>query len=204
MSDQPIRVVGDLGALPRSATGPAHLVWWGNFGFMLIEGMAFVLAAGCYFYLIGRNPTWPPPGDAMPDFFWGTIFTLILLASEVPNLVLLRMSKREDAKWVRWLALLMVAIGVTLAVVRAMEFAHLNIVWDHDAYGSVVWMLMVLHTTHIITELGETGVQTVWLFTHEIGEDQFADVEDDSNYWTFVVLAWLPIYGMIYWLPRLL
>jgi cytochrome c oxidase subunit I+III len=29
------------------------------------------------------------------------------------------------------------------------------------------------------------------------------DVEDNAVYWYFVVAAWLPIYGVIYWAPRL-
>lgn len=203
MSERPTHPLGDLASLPNSATGPAHLVWWGNFGFMLIEGTAFVLAAGAYLYLMARSPAWPPAGDGRPDLLWGTIFTLTLLTSEIPNLFLLRKAKEKDARATRLLALTMVTCGLLLAGLRAAEFAHLNVRWDQDAYGSVVWMLMVLHTTHIVTELGETGVQTLWLFTHEIGDDQFADMEDDSNYWTFVVLAWLPIYVLVYWLPRL-
>jgi heme/copper-type cytochrome/quinol oxidase subunit 3 len=63
-------------------------------------------------------------------------------------------------------------------------------------------MLMVLHTSHVVTDLGETGVQSLWLFTHEVGDPQFSDIEDNANYWSFVVLAWLPIYFLIYWLPR--
>src|SRR5437764_15236849 len=121
MSHRPIQVIGNLAHLSGSATGSRHLVWWGNFGFMLIEGVAFVLAAGCYFYLIGRSPSWPPAGDDVPDLFWGTTFTFVLLASEVPNLVLLGMAKRQDANWVRWLALLLVAIGVALAAIRWVE-----------------------------------------------------------------------------------
>ena len=42
----------------------------------------------------------------------------------------------------------------------------------------------------------------LWLYTHEIGDDQFADVEDNANYWNFVVVAWLPIYAIVYWVPR--
>lgn len=196
------RIVGDLSSLPTGETGPRHITWWANFGFMLIEGMAFLLAAACYLYLIGRSPTWPPPGDANPDLLWGTLFTVAIILSEAPNLWLLRASKRKQEKLVRWLGLVMCLVGVVLAVLRAFELGHLNVSWDQDAYGSVVWMLMVLHTTHILTELGETAVQTLWLFTHEVGDDQFADVEDDSNYWGFVVLTWLPIYVLIYWVPR--
>lgn len=192
----------DLASLPGSASGPTHLVWWGNFGFMLIEGMAFVLGAGAYLYLIGVNPSWPPPGDLPPDILWGAVFTAVMVASEAPNLVFRKVAMAKNAKWTRIMALLMVVIGVGLIVLRAIEFGHLNVRWDHDAYGSVVWLLMVLHSTHLLTELGETAVQTLWLFTHEIGDDQFADMDDDSNYWTFVVLAWLPLYVLVYWLPR--
>lgn len=61
---------------------------------------------------------------------------------------------------------------------------------------------MVLHTIHIVTDVGDTAVQALWLYTHVIGEDQFEDVTDNANYWSFVVVAWLPIYVLLYWLPR--
>ena len=204
MSARPVHVVGDLGHLPRSVSGHRNVVWWGNFGFMLIEGMAFLLAAGCAFYLVGVNPSWPPSGDRPPDLLWGTLFTVALMASEAPNLLLLGKAKQKDEQAVRRLALLMCAIGLVLVILRGFEFAHLGVGWQRDAYGGVIWMLMLLHSTHIVTELGEAGVQTLWLYTHEVGDDQFADEEDGANYWTFVVLAWLPIYGIVYWLPRLL
>lgn len=202
MNPRPIRIVGDLSDLPRSASGSDHLIWWGNFGFMLIEGMVFLLAAACCFYLIGVSSSWPPPGDAAPDLLWGTIFTLALLASEVANLVLLRASLAKQETAVRWLSALMTVLVTGLLAVRAVEFGHLNADWTRDAYGAVVWMLMVLHTVHLVTELGETVVLSIWSFTHEMGDDQFADMEDDANYWTFVVVAWLPIYTLVYWVPR--
>lgn len=202
MSEPPIRIVGNVGDLPASASGPSNLVWWGNLGFMLIEGMAFLLAAGCYLYLMAHAPAWPPSGNAPPGLFWSGLFMLALLASMAPNLLLLRAAKRKQAQNVRRLAALLSLYGVGLIGLRAFEFGHLGTDWRQDAYGSVTWMLMVLHTTHLVTELGETWVQTAWLFSHEIGDDQFADTEDDANYWTFVVIAWLPLYALIYWLPR--
>jgi heme/copper-type cytochrome/quinol oxidase subunit 3 len=32
---------------------------------------------------------------------------------------------------------------------------------------------------------------------------RFSDVNDNAVYWDFVVVSWLPIYGLIYWFPRL-
>ncbi|MDD5460069.1 MAG: hypothetical protein PHG00_00280 [Methylococcales bacterium] len=31
---------------------------------------------------------------------------------------------------------------------------------------------------------------------------RFQDVEDNQDYWHFVVIWWLIIYGVLYWLPR--
>ena len=41
------------------------------------------------------------------------------------------------------------------------------------------------------------------MFVGPIEEQRFVDVEENAVYWYFVVLAWLPIYGVIYWAPRL-
>ena len=199
-----VKIVGDLSDLPVSASGARHLVWWGNIGFMLIEGTGFALAASAYLYLMTQQgPAWPPLGTRPPDLVWACIFTLGLLLSEVPNLWVRRCARAKDARGVRLGVAAMTVIGLVLMVPRGFEFAHLNTRWDHDAYGSVVWMLMVLHTSHIVTDWGDTAVQAAWLFTHEIGDDQYADVEDNANYWTFVVLTWLPIGAIVYGLARL-
>ena len=199
----PTRVVGTLSGLPDSAQGPRHLVWWGNLAFMLIEGTAFVLAAGTYLYLRSQSHRWPAAGARLPDLLWSTVLTIGLLLSALPNLWVLRKAKAKSASGVRIGTLLMTVIGLALCGARWFELQHLNAPWYRSAYGSVVWMLMVLHTSHIVTDLGDTAVQSAWLYSHSIGDDQFADVEDNANYWSFVVLTWLPLYGLIYWLPRL-
>lgn len=200
---RPVRIVGDLAGLPDSASGPRHLVWWGNIGFMLIEGTAFLLAAGSYLYLQSQSRGWPTAGARLPDLSWSTILTAGLVLSALPNIWVLRQARARNAHGVRIGTLLMSAIGLALCGARWFELQHLNAPWYDSAYGSVVWMLMVLHTSHIVTDLGDTMVQSAWLYTHTIGDDQFADVEDNANYWSFVVIAWLPIYVLIYWLPRL-
>jgi len=199
-----VEVVIDLSDLPASAMGPRSLLWWGTFGFMLIEGMAFLLAAGAYLYLRGQAPEWPLAGRQPPDHWAGAVFTLLAVASVLPNLWLADRAKKKDARAVRWGVLLMTLIAIALMVVRGFEFAHLNVRWDDDAYGSLVWLLMVLHTTHVVTDLGDTAVLGLWLFTHEVGDDQFSDVNDNAGYWDFVILAWIPVYLLVYWGGRLL
>lgn len=198
-----VEIVRDLSGLPASAPGPANLVWWGNIGFMLIEGAGFALAAAAYIYLMTQAAAWPPPGTQPPALLWGGLFTAGLLLSQVPNLWLLRAARRKDARSLRLGSLAMLVIVALLLVARGFEFAHLGVPWHRDGYGSVLWLLMVLHTVHLVTEWGENIVLTLWLFTHEVGDDQFGDLEDNSNYWTFVVVAWLPLAVLVYLAPRL-
>jgi heme/copper-type cytochrome/quinol oxidase subunit 3 len=41
---------------------------------------------------------------------------------------------------------------------RARARVHaLNVSWDANAYGSVVWLLLGLHTTHLITDTIDTA-----------------------------------------------
>jgi cytochrome c oxidase subunit III len=199
-----VEIVGDLSGLPESASGPRHLVWWGNIGFMTIEGTGFALAVAAYLYLATQAPAWPPSGHRPPDLFWSAIFTVGLLFSAIPNIWVLGRARAKDERGVRIGAVIMSIIGAALLVPRGLEFAHLNVWWDDDGYGSVLWLLLVLHTSHVATDLGDTLVQAVWLWTHEVGDDQFADVEDNANYWTFVIVTWLPLVAIIHALPRVM
>ncbi len=194
----------DVSTLPPGAFGSRSLMWWGTLGIVLIEGTAFALAIGAYFFLVTRYPHWPPAGVGAPDLTWGTINTVVLLASMIPNELAKRSGEHVDLAGVRlWMAVCLV-FGLAFNAIRVYEFRHLNVTWDHDAYGSIVWLLLGLHTTHIVTDFLDTAVLTALMFTGPIEEKRYVDVEENAVYWYFVVLAWLPIYGVIYWAPRLI
>jgi len=194
----------DVSMLAPGAFGHRSLMWWGTLGLVVIEGTAFALAVGAYFYLRTRVPTWPPDGIAPPDLRWGTVNTLLLLISGVPNQLARTAAERVDLSRVRlWLAAAILT-GIGFNIVRVYEFKTLNVLWNTDAYGSIVWQLLGMHTVHILTEVGDTLVLAALMVLGPIEEKRFVDVEENSVYWYFVVAAWLPIYGVIYWAPRLI
>jgi cytochrome c oxidase subunit 3 len=194
----------DVGALAPGAFGSRSVMWWGTMGIVLIESTVFALAIGSYFFLQSRLPSWPPDGVAAPDLFWGTVNTFVLLASGIPNQLAKLAGERVDLRRVRVWMVVCLLFGVGFNAIRAVEFMHLNVRWDRDAYGSIVWLLLGLHTTHIVTDFLDTLVLAVLMFVGPIEEKRFVDVQENSVYWYFVVLAWLPIYGVIYWAPRLI
>jgi cytochrome c oxidase subunit 3 len=88
-------------------------------------------------------------------------------------------------------------------VLRVFEFTTLNVRWDDNAYGSILWLILGLHTTHLITDFADTVVLTVLMFTKHGQGKRFSDVEDNAVYWDFVVLSWLPIWALLYGFPRI-
>jgi cytochrome c oxidase subunit I+III len=65
-----------------------------------------------------------------------------------------------------------------------------------------VYFLLGLHSVHLITDVGDSIVLAVLMFTGPLEGTRFADVSENSVYWYFVVAAWVPIYAIIYLAPR--
>ena len=201
--DQP-RFAMDLAPLPTYAFGRRSLTWWGIIAFFLIEGTAFALAVAAYFFLMGLDAAWPPPPVQPPALLAGTLFTILIVLSEIPNTMIKRAAEAENLPRVRALLVLISLIGLVLMVLRGFEFNSLNVLWHQNAYGSVVWMLLLLHTTHILTDWIDSLVLTALMFTPHGSEGRrFVDCSENAVYWRFVWMLWLPLYALIYWLPRL-
>jgi heme/copper-type cytochrome/quinol oxidase subunit 3 len=194
---------GDLSRLPSHAFGPRALTWWGQAGLIAIEGVAFMLAAGAYLFLMAQEPRWPP-NEPLPRLLWSTLILAVLLASEWPNVRVKRAAERQQIGAVRRGLLVMIGIGALLLALRGYEFTTLGVRWDENAYGSIVWALLVLHTVHLATDFYDTCVLAALMHTRHGGSPRrFVDVAENSLYWHFVVLTWVPLYLLVYWIPRL-
>jgi heme/copper-type cytochrome/quinol oxidase subunit 3 len=196
------RPVSDLSGLPTYGFGSRMTTWWGTLGFCALEGTGFALAAAMYVYLLFLNPVWPLSASP-PDLLWSSLLTALLVLSCWPNAVVKRKSKEQDLKGVRIGLIAMSVVGVLAVVLRLLEFGTLHVRWDQNAYGSLVWLLLGLHTTHIVTDVADTLVVTALMFTRHGRGKRFADLEDNAFYWYFVVLFWIPMYALVYWVPRL-
>jgi cytochrome c oxidase subunit 3 len=196
-------VVLDISQVSQNAKESASATWWGTLAFMLLEGTGFALAIAIYLYLMGHTAQWPIRAPK-PDLLPGTILTVMLLASLVPNWLINRWADADNMPLTRIGLVVMSLFGIAPLVPRAFEFAALHTSWDSSAYGSAVWLLLGLHTTHIITDLIDTLVLAAVMFTrHGYNKRRFGDVQDNALYWYFVVFTWLPIYVCMYWVPRL-
>src|SRR5437764_14349733 len=110
------------------------LMWWGTLGLIGIESTVFALAIVMYFFLRNHADVWPMMA-APPQLLWGTVNTLILLASMWPNHLAKRAGERLDRRGVQvWLTICLV-MSLAFLAIRWLEFAALNVRWDRNAYG---------------------------------------------------------------------
>ena len=198
------RFADDVADLPTHKFGPSSLTWWGIIGYMIVEGGFFAMAFAAYFFLMGQERAWPPEGRAAPGLLWGTVFTVVILLSEIPNTMIKKAANAHDTEKVRRLMPIIVGAGALLLIVRGLEFNSLNCRWTDNAYASIIWALLFLHTLHILTDWGDTIVLWALIMT-PLGYEgrRLVDTDENALYWRYVWLLWIPIYLMIYWVPRL-
>jgi heme/copper-type cytochrome/quinol oxidase subunit 3 len=191
----------NVAPLPDYAFGHQGLIWWGTLGFMVIEGSMFVMVLVAYFFLRTRVPEWPPSAPD-PDVTFGTVTLLLMLASIVPNQMAKKAAEELDLRRVRMVMPIVVVFAIALLVSRVFEFMRLGVPWDYNAYASIVWFILGLHTAHLLTDFADTVVLTALIFTAYAEPKRLVDVSENSLYWYFVVLSWIPIYLVLYFAPR--
>jgi heme/copper-type cytochrome/quinol oxidase subunit 3 len=191
----------DVAQLPEYAFGHQGLIWWGTLGFMVIEASMFVMVIISYFVLRTRVPEWPPSAPN-PGVTLGTVNTLVLLVSLIPNFAAKKAAEQFDVRRVRIMMPVMLVFGLAFLAIRAFEFGSLGVMWNSSAYGSIVWFIMALHTTHLLTDVLDTAVLAALVFTSHVEPKRMVDVSENALYWDFIVLSWIPVYLTIYFGPR--
>jgi cytochrome c oxidase subunit 3 len=191
----------DVSGLPSYGFAHRSLMWWGNAGMMTIEGVAFAFVIVIYFYLRSLARTWPDAGQP-PDLLFGNINLAIILVSALPNYLAQKAASNRDLRRVRLWLYVCAAFGTALCGVRWFEFSVLNVRWDDGAYGSVVWVLLGLHTFNLVTDVADTFVLTAVTYTRPFEGKRFVDIAENCGYWYFVVISWLPIYAVVYFGAR--
>lgn len=195
------RAVTDVSALKDYGFGPSTLSWWCVVGFMLIEGMGFVLAIGAYYYLLPNENVWPPTAP-VPPLLWSTVFAVLGVLSEAPNVLTKRAAQRLDLQGVRVGLTVVILFGLAMLVVRWFEFDALNVLWQRSAYGSIVWAILILHTVHTLTDVYDSIVLWAIAYFKPFDGRKFSDASDNAMYWHFIVWSWAVLYFVVYWTPR--
>jgi len=196
------RRVLDVSMLPDAGEFGHHgLIWWGTVGFMVIEGSMFAIVLVAYFYLRLKVADWPP-SLPNPDLTVGTANLLLVFVSCIPNALAKKAAEAQQLSRTRLWLTVVTLFGVGNVILRAFEYPALNCRWDDNAYASITWLLLSLHTVHIATDVVDSAVLVALAFIGPMSRSRFIDISENALYWYFIVAWWVPIYLVVYWAPR--
>ena len=191
----------DVSHLPTAVLDSRSLVWWGTIVMTVIEGMVFALTVGAYFYLWTIAHEWPPGRTGPPALLVPTINLAILLISALPAVWLDKASRRRDVRTIRLALAANLAFGFAFLILRIWEFRALHCWWNSNAYGSVTWTILGLHTSNLLTSLLETAIVLAYFLFKPVEDRHFLDARLDAVFWYFVVITWVPLYIVVFLAP---
>jgi cytochrome c oxidase subunit 3 len=194
----------DVSQLPTVMFGKHNVSWLGNVFYMTIEAAMFVMMVVSYFFLKTRSNHWPPSGFLPPNLRFGMAGLGVFFISIFPAWWTKKKAFCQEKAAVTWGLAALSLCAVTAITIRWFEFSFLNCRWTDNAYASCLWVLLGIHTGHLITEFIETIVLMAISTTDQLEGIRFADIGMNSDYWYFVVglavLADVIIYGTTRWL----
>lgn len=186
--------------LPRLGHFSRSTLWWGVCGLIAIEMSVFGGLTASYFYLRLGHESWPPPGTPLPDWQYGAVATALLLVSSytIQKATTLAVQDRSPVFFLG----ASIGLAVLSDVVRFIMMWRLPFRWDANAYASIYWAIAGLHFVHVIVALLGTGlIAAIAAVGRRTRLLQIA-IEVDGLYWQFVVWIWVPMYLLLYILPR--
>ena len=193
----------DVSHLPTSAFGARTPVWWAVWGLIVIESTMFAILVASYLYLRLDADTWPPVGTPRPGLTAATLNVGVLVLSLAPMAWVQRAAYRHARVSVLAGLALSALLGLVAIAVRVLEFRALGCRWDSHAYGSLTWSILAMHFGHLVASVLETFLLAVLFMNRPIEAKHFGDAEVNALYWYFVVGAWLPLYVLVFFGPRM-
>jgi cytochrome c oxidase subunit III len=198
------RLTLDVRELPSIVNGPRGALWWGMIGLITVEVVLFTVLIATYYYLKFLNPHWPPAGDKQPMLLLPTINTIILIGSSVAvHHADVRISKHNDKRGLKLGLFISMMLGIVFLALKIVEYSQVEYFWDSHAYGSIVWTMIVFHSSHVLSVVLKTVVVLALAQQDYWTQDRCQGIKINGIYWHFVVVIWIPLYITIYWAPRI-
>lgn len=196
------RVVHDVSALPRFQAGREAQMWWGIVGLVLIESTVVGSFIASYLYFRVTHAQWPPAGVALPPLLWPSVSVGLLLASCVTMWAAGKALAKDRVTPFVLLILASLALASATLVLRWQQFESFAFRWDEHPYGSLVWTLTGFHFIHVVSAVIGTAVVALLGMLGFFNSKRQLAVVVDTLYWYFVAVAWIPLYVVLYWVPR--
>jgi heme/copper-type cytochrome/quinol oxidase subunit 3 len=160
-----------------------------------------------YFYLwivnVAEDRTgWPPRGTGLPPVLYpGLNIGLLAICALSMYYGGIVMEKGRGIAFA-WTVVVCCVAAAVLLWLRWLQFEALPFALGDNAYASFVWLMSGFHFLHVLSALlGTAAIGWLAVKGYFTARRRIA-VQVDTMYWYFVALAWVPMYVVLYWLPR--
>jgi heme/copper-type cytochrome/quinol oxidase subunit 3 len=192
----------DVASFPETEFGHHATIWWGVVLLLAIEGTALALLFVSDLYLRQTIGVWPPLGTPDPRLGAATANVAVLVGSLAPMGWVHRRALARDRRAIGAGLAVCIVLGLASLALRAVEFRALGARWDSHAYGSIAWTILGMHTAHVVASVLENALLALVMLRGPLQDKHFVDTTVNAIYWYFVVLAWLPLYVLVFLAPR--
>lgn len=197
------RPVVDAALLPRTMNESRHPLWMGVLMLIFIEASVLLTILASYGYLRLQSDTWPAPGAGHADPLIPTINLVLLLCSAFTMWWAGTGTKRGSRLVMAGGTTISVLLASVVLILRWIELGKLGYSWDDHAYGSITWLIFGFHFVHVTAAVLGTAVVSAFAWRGYYTKERNLGVVVDSLYWYFVAVAWLPLYYVTVWDPRI-
>ncbi|MGE3911020.1 MAG: heme-copper oxidase subunit III, partial [Chloroflexota bacterium] len=171
---------------------------------LVVAAVALSLFVFSYLYLRAGAAQWPPADIGLPNLFFPSISTVLLLVSAVPAFLAERSIRRGNQGGLVLGLAGVFGAGLAFVGLQVAEYASLNFSHVTNAYGSAFFLLTwyVTFLTFIALVIG--GVVQVQAWLGYFSRYRFVAIQNLVMLWYFIIVAWLIVFGVIYLSPYLL
>lgn len=190
------------GRLPAALNGMQAPVYWGMLTLVTIETVVFATLLSSYFYLRLLSDEWPPAGVPNPDLLLPVINTVVLLTSSGTLLWATRALAQDNQK--RLKIGLGIAIGLegVFFTIKMVVSTGLPFSWSDHAYASIFATIDRLHSLHVVIAIIMAVVVEILAIRGEFDSEHRLGIQAVNIYWQFVALIWLPVFFVLFLVPR--
>ncbi len=173
--------------------------FWGVAVLIATESMLFLALLATYFFLRASSQTWPIGNLELPKLdFRAWLFTAILLGSSIPIFAADAAVVRGRNGVLRVALALSFLMGAAFLVNTYLDFQSLHFGWDTNAYGSIYYVTVGLHATHVLAGLLISIVVQYKVWRGLIDPEHHTSVEVFSLYWHFVDAVWILVFSSLF------
>ncbi|MCU1458484.1 MAG: cytochrome c oxidase, subunit [Actinomycetia bacterium] len=172
--------------------------FWGIALVITTESMIFLALLASYFFLRATSHQWPPPGIEKPDLQTGWIFSVVLIGSSIPVLWAEVAIARGKVGQLRAGLMISFLMGTAFLLYTYDDFQKLHFGWKDNAYASIFYVTVGLHSLHVLAGLLISLVTQVKAWLGLFDAEHHVSVQIFSLYWHFVDGVWIFVFSSLF------